>query len=202
MKYKALIIMAALSFVTVSVAAQNSSSNNQAVEISPGLIGASSPMYGLETAWDNAAVNIGVKKAGNVAQERAAEAKQAQEKGNTKAVERATTNLEKIAKKAKKGDEEGLNKAMKIMEGVIANAPNEQARQGMQNALENMRNAQDKRSEARAEDRRTENRDRMERQNRSESMERDSGNTTNSTREEQQTENGSETQNQTTENPR
>lgn len=228
MKSKVLIGLIALSFLTVSVSAQNSSNDsiNQSIDRGPGMIGAGSPIYGLETAWDSAAVSIGIKSAGNVAQERAAEAKQAQEKGNTRAVERATRNLQKVANKSKDSDEEGINKAMETMEEVIANAPNDQARQGMQNALENMQKAQGKRNEARAQNRgpennsdmspenRTENMDRMERQNQSDNMERDSTNSTNTsnmtqegnmTQEERQREQRNETeetQNRSTGNPR
>lgn len=228
MKSKVLIGLIALSFLTVSVSAQNSSNDNinQSIERGPGMIGAVSPIYGLETAWDNAAVSIGIKSAGNVAQERAAEARQAQEKGNTRGIERATRNLQKIANKSKDSDEEGINKAMKTMEEVIANAPNDQARQGMQNALENMQKAQGKRNEARAQNRgpennsdmdaenRTENMDKMERQNQSDNMEIDSTNSTNTsnmtqegnmTQEERQREQRNETeetQNRSPGNPR
>jgi hypothetical protein len=209
MKSKALIGLITLSLLAVPATAQNST-NNQSLERGPGLIGAGSPLYSLETAWDNAAVSIGLKKAGNVAQERAAEAKAAQENGNSRAVERATRSLENIAKKAGKNDEEGLNRAMQTMEEVIANAPNEDAREGMQKALENMRNAQDKREEARAQDRRpgntsdmrsenrTGNGDRVERQNRSGDNQTDSVNSTNSTVDQQ----APDTQNRSTGGPR
>lgn len=148
MKTQFVIAAIAASLLLVPAAtAQNQSQG--AVEANPGLIGAGSALYGLEVAYDNAAMNVGLKKAGEVAQERASEAKQAAENNNTEGVQRAARNLQNVAERAQDTDEEGISKAMAIMNETIANAPNEEARQGMQTALENMKQAQQKREEAR-----------------------------------------------------
>lgn len=149
MRIKFIIGLIALSLLTLSAAAENDTSQEQAMEKGPGMIGPGSFAYGLETAWDNAAVDIGLKRAGNVAQERAAEVRQAMERNNTKGVQRATRSLERIAEKAQERDKEGIEKAIQMMNQTMQNAPNEQARQGMQTALNNMREGQQKRQEAR-----------------------------------------------------
>lgn len=149
MRTKFVIGLIALSLLTLSAAAENDTSQEQAMEKGPGMIGPGSFAYGLETAWDNAAVDIGLKRAGNVAQERAAEVRQAMERNNTKGVQRATRSLERTAEKAKERDKEGIERAIQMMNQTMQNAPNEEARQGMQTALNNMREAQQKRQEAR-----------------------------------------------------
>lgn len=149
MKTKFVIGLIALSLLTLSAAAQNNTSQQQAIEKGPGMISPGSPFYGLEVAADNAAISVGLAQVSNVAQERAAEAKKATENNNTRGAQRAAQNLENVAKKAKDSDEEGITRAMSSMEEVIANAPNEEARQGMQTALSNMREAQQKRQNAR-----------------------------------------------------
>lgn len=146
MKRKYLIGFIALSLTLMPAAAQNQS--HQAAEVNPGLIGAGSPIYGLEVAYDNAAMNIGLKKAGEVAQERAAEARQAAQNNNTRGMQRAAQELQTVANRTDVNDQ-GLNRAMQIMQETIQNAPNEQARQGMRTALENMQQAQQRRQEAR-----------------------------------------------------
>lgn len=143
MKSKLPIILVALSVLALPVAAQNQSQN-----ASPGMIAPDSAFYGLETAWDNAAVNVGLKKTGDVAQERAAEAQSMAEENNTKGVEKAANQMNKVAEKAKSDDAEGIDRAMTSMQDTISKmeqrigeAPNEEARQGMQTALENMQGA-------------------------------------------------------------
>lgn len=114
----------------------------------PGLIGPGSPIYGLEVAMDNAALGLGLAKAGGLAKERAAEAVQAAERNNSKAAARAGEQLGKVAEKASENESEDIETAMASfqetmnkMEQRIEGAPNNQARQGMQTALENMKNA-------------------------------------------------------------
>lgn len=141
MKTKFVIGLVALSLLTLSAAAESHNSQQQAIEKGTGMISPGSPFYGLEVAADDTAVSIGLSKAGNVAQERAAEAKKATENNNTRGAQRAAQNLENIAKKAKESDEEGITRAMSSMEDTIASAPNAEARQGMQTALDNMKEA-------------------------------------------------------------
>ncbi len=107
----------------------------------PGLVGAGSPLYGLEVAMDNAAVSIGLARAGGVAQERAAEAQQAAENGDARGVERAARAMDGVAKKARSGDEAGLQRAESVLQEAMADAPQE-AQQGLQTALDSVRSAQ------------------------------------------------------------
>lgn len=148
MKIKFLAILTALLVLAMPILAQNSSSS-QELDINPGVIGPESVFYGFETAWDSAAVDMGLKKAGNVAQERASEAQRAQENGNSEAAQRAVKKMSKVAKKARgENDEEGVNKAMSIVQQTMAGAP-EEAKQGLQTALDNMKKAQQQRENSR-----------------------------------------------------
>lgn len=148
MKIKFLAILTALLVLAMPILAQNSSSS-QELDINPGVIGPESVFYGFETAWDSAAVDMGLKKAGNVAQERAYEAQRAQENGNSEAAQRAVKKMSKVAKKARgENDEEGVNKAMSIVQQTMAGAP-EEAKQGLQTALDNMKKAQQQRENSR-----------------------------------------------------
>lgn len=111
------------------------------------MVGPGSPVYGLEVAMDNAAVSIGLAKAGEIAKERAAEAQKAADNNNTAAA-KAGKQLENIAQRAGENESESIWTAMNSfqntiteMEGRIDNAPNENAREGMETALENMRDA-------------------------------------------------------------
>lgn len=143
--------MAVLMIVSIPMATAQSQT-----DVGPGMVGADSPIYGLEVAWDNAANSMGLKKAGDIAQERAAEAKDAAERNKTKAAAKAAVNTRKIAERADgEEDEEGVQKAMSSLEGTMnmmeqrmSEAPNEQARQGMQTALDNMQGALDNIEEA------------------------------------------------------
>jgi len=110
------------------------------IEASSGWLSPESPLYGLEVAWDNAAVDIGMKKPGSVAQERASEAKKMAETNNTEGIEKAAENMNKVAKKASSEDSEDLQKAESVLQGVISEAP-EEAQEGLQKALENVQKA-------------------------------------------------------------
>lgn len=124
-----------------------SANNHGDLDVGPGLIGSDSPLYGLEVAWDNAAVDIGLKKAGGVAQERAAEAKAAADKGNHDAAARAANEMSKVAQKARSDDTERLQKAETVLQEVMANAPAE-AQEGLQTALDSVRNARERAQQA------------------------------------------------------
>lgn len=152
MRTKLLIFATVFALVTSPVLAQDQANASENPEVSSGLVGSGSPIYGLEVAIDNAAMRIGLKKAGNVAQERAAEARKASKNNNSKGVQRAAQALEKTANRAHEQDEEGINRAMNMMQETIENSPNEQARQGMQTALDNMRQAQQQREQRRETD--------------------------------------------------
>lgn len=131
------------------------SAQSTQIDKNPGMVGAGSPLYGLEVAMDNAAVDIGMAKAGEVAKERASEASKAAENGKAKAAAKAGKNLARMANKTKGNESEDIETAMASfqdtmskMEQRIQNAPNENARQGMQKALENMQGAYQNMQEA------------------------------------------------------
>lgn len=109
----------------------------------PGMIAPDSPLYGLETAFDNAAVSIGLKSAGGVAQERAAEARKMAEKGDYNAAEKAIRQMSTVAQQARSEDTEGLEKAESVLQELRADAP-EEAQQGLQAALDNVRSVRER----------------------------------------------------------
>lgn len=132
----------------VCLLAGTAAAQSGALDRGPGVLGPESPLYGLEKAWDSAAVNMGLKNAGDVAQERAAEAQSMLEKGNPGAASRAAKDLQKIAGKATEKDQKGIQKAMTAMQDTMSqmqqqlqNAPNDNARQGITTAMQNMQDA-------------------------------------------------------------
>lgn len=131
-------------FLLFGAAAANT---HETLDTGPGMVGADSAMYGLELAWDNAATSIGLKNAGTVAQERAAEAHEAAENGNYDAAQRAAENMASVAEKANADDVQGVEKAEAVLQRVIENAPSE-AQQGLQTALTNVQNARNQAQQA------------------------------------------------------
>lgn len=110
------------------------------LDVGPGMVGPSSPLYGLETAWDNAAMSIGLKKPGTLAQERAAEVRAAVQANNSEAAQRAAKQLNAIAQAATSDDTQGLEKAAAVLNEVMQRVP-QQAQQGLQTALNNIQQA-------------------------------------------------------------
>lgn len=138
------IVLATAIALLVSGAAASSHTD---FEAKPGLVTPDSPLYDIEMAWENAAVTIGLKQASDVVQERAAEAIQMIENGKPEAAAKAAKDMNRVAKKAD-ADDTGIDRAMNAlqdameqMQNRINNAPNPQARDGMENALDNMQNA-------------------------------------------------------------
>ena len=144
MKRRVMIVLAAFTVLTMPMAAAQSQSSNA----NPSLVTPNSPLYGLETAWDNAAVNIGLKKASSVAEERVAEAETMSARNNTKGTEKAAKQFGRMAERSLERNETDIGQSIQRMEQVIEDAPNEQAKQGMEKALENMREAQERRKNA------------------------------------------------------
>lgn len=141
---KRLITITAIFLFLVGFTAANA---HGSLDVGPGMIGADHPLYGLETAWDNAAISIGLKKAGEVAQERAAEAQAAMERNNSQAAARAAQEMSNVAAVASSDDTEGLQKAEAVLQEVIANAPQE-AQEGLQTALQNVQQARERAQQA------------------------------------------------------
>lgn len=105
-------------------------------EVSTGLFTPDSAFYGLETAWDNAAMSLGVSSAEKVGQKRAAEAQVMAEEGNYEAVERAVRGLENAAARSSE-ESESIQNAVTKIEQVMQDAP-EEAQEGLQTALDNV----------------------------------------------------------------
>lgn len=103
-----------------------------------GMITPDSAFYGLETAWDNAGMAVGLKKPGDVAKERAAEAEKMAEEGNYEAAQRAARNMNRAAERGGQDDVEGIKQAESVLQRVMENAP-EEAKQGLQKAMKNVR---------------------------------------------------------------
>lgn len=115
-------------------------SNNTQVEINydTGLIGADHPLYFLETSVTDPIRNsIGLTSYGEIARERAAEAKKAARNGLRQAQQNALQNFEAARKNAENaGDVEPLQQAEIILKEVKSFTP-EQADQGLTNAIDN-----------------------------------------------------------------
>lgn len=131
---KKLTVLTALLLVAVAPAAA------QAVEPSPGLIGASNPAYGLELAFDDVAMAVGVANPGDIAVERAAEAQQASEDGDSEAAEQAIQAMERATNRATEQDREKLDVAESVLQRVKGDLPSE-ASQGINTAIENIQQA-------------------------------------------------------------
>lgn len=117
----------------------HTSSDEKAV--TAGMIGADSPLYGLELAFENAAIAIGLQNAGVVAQERVVEAREMLAAGKPEHAQKAVDNLAGIATMARASDAEGLNTAMTRMQELLVDAPDNNVTEGMRTALENMKQA-------------------------------------------------------------
>lgn len=113
------------------------------LDVGPGPIGPDSIFYGLDVALDNAGMTIGLTRAGTVAQERAAEARQMQERNDTGAMERAVREMNAVAQRASTGDARGLQKALVVLQEVRQRAP-EQARVGLDTAIGSLEQARER----------------------------------------------------------
>jgi len=139
------ILLAAL-VLTMSVGLVGAQEENQEDRIANvGAVTPDSALYGLETAWDNAGMAIRLKSPGKVARERAAEAEAMAEKEDYKSAQKAMDNMKSVARRAREEDSEDIGQAESVLEGVIENAPDE-ARKGLQTAMENIRNNKPDRS--------------------------------------------------------
>lgn len=142
MRRIALLALLATLLAAAPVTAQNATQPAE-LDVGPGMVAPDSPFYGLEVAWDNAAMSLGLARAGTVVQERAAEARAMQERNNSEAMQRAAREMSRVAERAREGDGEGLQKAAAVLERVMQRAP-QQARQGLQTALDSVRGAQER----------------------------------------------------------
>ena len=142
MRTKLVILIAASLVAALPMAAAQNASQNTEGGAGPGFVTPNSAIYGLEVAYDNAAVSIGLKKAEKVAQERAAEAEEMARRGNYKGAQKAANNMAKVAERVKGNQSQGLQRAEQQLQRVMENAP-EEAQQGLQTALENTQRARE-----------------------------------------------------------
>lgn len=111
------------------------------VETDPGMITPESAFYGLEVAFENVGMNIGLLEPTNIAYERASEMDIAQESNNTEGLDRASGSFNQAMERVQnreqqtEREQENLEKAEKVLERVKENAPNE-AQTGLQNAID------------------------------------------------------------------
>lgn len=133
------ILIAFLLTITVGLAgAQGANETGNSDRIAnTGLFTPDSALYGLDTAWDNAGMAVGLKRAGDVAKERAAEAQAMAEKGDYESAQKAMDKMNSVAKRAKEEESEDIRQAESVLQGVIDDAP-EEAQQGLQTAMENI----------------------------------------------------------------
>ena len=111
------------------------------VDPEPGLMTAGSPLHGLDVAFDEALALTPVSDPGDVAFERASEMMVAERRNNTDAFEKAAAGLNRTVERASERHRDGLVKAASVLESVNVS---EEARQGIQNALGQVRRAQNR----------------------------------------------------------
>jgi hypothetical protein len=107
----------------------------------PGFITPDSPFYQVEVMVDNVAVSVGVKDAGDVAQERAAEASKMQADGKPGAAQRAATAASGAVKAAGNGNNRtaaGIDRAIDTLNDVRNNASAD-TRDGLTAAIDNLK---------------------------------------------------------------
>lgn len=131
---KAFIAFAAILMVSAAAA--------QAENIGTGMVDASSPFYGLEVAMDNAAISFGMANASKIALERASEARAAAAQNNSRAVQKAVGQFNRMTETR---NITGLSKAQSMLQQAMQNAPAE-AQQGLQTALDNVGKAMERRA--------------------------------------------------------
>ncbi len=129
--------------VAVLLAAAPAAAQADDLDVGPGMVTPDSAFYGLEVAWDNARMGIGLASPGTVVQERAAEARAMQQRNNTDGMQRAAREMSRVAERAQSRDSEGLRKAQAVLQAVMAQAPAD-AQEGLQTALDNMQQARER----------------------------------------------------------
>lgn len=112
------------------------------VDQRPGLIGAGSPLYGIDLAADKAFVDWGITDPGTVAHERASEALDASEEGNDEARDRALNGLNEITENASSNNTADLAKAQAVLEELQQRVPDE-AEAGLETAMDAVAQAQE-----------------------------------------------------------
>lgn len=120
-------------FITMLVATPFAAATQHTHET--GSVDASSPLYGLEVAFEQAAVAAGIQDAGEVALERADEADKASQAGDHQAATTAAQSLQNIAEQADERHEEELDTALQTLKDVKERTPDE-ANKGLETAID------------------------------------------------------------------
>lgn len=110
------------------------------VQPEPGVITASSPLYGVDKAADQALLAVGAVDRGDIAFERASEVSQALEENETEAAEDAQNELNAVAQAATNESTQGLEKAEQVLKQVRERA-SEQSQMGLDEAIGNIEEA-------------------------------------------------------------
>lgn len=118
------------------------------IQPQPGLIGANSALYPIDTAVNSFSIGIGLQSEGDVAFERASEYSQAVDRGKDAAADRALNNLNELAMNAGNNSTTGLDRAEQVLQQVRDRTP-DAANQGLDNALENVRENRERLEERR-----------------------------------------------------
>lgn len=131
---KSLTTLLALLLITGLAAAQTDSDS-----VDPGWIDADHPLYFVENqVIDRVQLATGLKAADEIAQEKAAEARQAAANGQQEALEKALKQFNRTRQRAS-GQTNGLTQAVELLQEIQDETP-EEADKGLRTALENMVN--------------------------------------------------------------
>lgn len=107
-----------------------------------GLVTPDSPLYAVETFLENLAVDVGLKSADSVAQERAAEARSMVENGDYEAASRAVGEVERLVDGAADTDISGLQETESMLEDIRSAVP-DSSQYGFGTALDRVRSVKD-----------------------------------------------------------
>ena len=91
-------------------------------------------LYGADVFMDEVGMTLGTRNVSDVAEERAAEIHIMAQENNEEGIEKASKNLNQVAKRAR-NQNKGLSKAQEILENVPAN---EDASKGLQTVKQNV----------------------------------------------------------------
>lgn len=142
MRRTLLLCIAGLLLVPAGLAGDHVETVN-GVEVTPGLTTPDSVFYGVELAFDRAAMAVGLRSSSDIAKKRAAEAHQMAKENNTAAVNRAVKEMNAVIEQTPAEEADALATAATVLEEVKAEAP-EAAQPGLAEAQQNIQKARQK----------------------------------------------------------
>ena len=138
MRNFALLATALLLSISVSTA-----QSTDTVDPEPGLVKPGGLLYGFDVAFDNGLQQVGLKSPGEVAFERASEVSVAEERNNSRGVDRALNGFSQAVEQSNNNDFEALERSESVLRNVSGRVP-EEASQGLSNALERVESAKNR----------------------------------------------------------